>query len=389
MLEAQGLKRVRRTTESACSPRMHVEGQTLLSFNSNDYLGLAADPRVIEALREGVARYGAGSGASHLVSGHSRPHARLEALLAHWQAPHIDQAGGLYFSTGYMANIAVLAALSQPDPAKTIIFSDALNHASLIDGARLSRSQVVVYPHGQVEALEALMQAHPATNSMVVTDSVFSMDGDLAPLPDLLALCARRGAWLVVDDAHGLGVLGEQGAGALEHFGLRSPHLVWVGTLGKAAGVCGACVVAHQTVIEWMVQKARSYIYTTAAPPALADALLTSLSIVRSPEGAQRRAQLAQLRQSLAGLVLPQPLQLSSSTTPIQPLIVGGNEQVLRLANALYARGLWISAIRAPTVPVGTARLRITLSAAHTLAQVDQLKQALLEASLFCVRAKE
>jgi 8-amino-7-oxononanoate synthase len=219
---------------------------------------------------------------------------------------------------------------------------------------------------------------HPqVTNRVVVTDSVFSMDGDLAPLPDLLALCERYGAWLVVDDAHGLGVLGAHGAGALEHFGLCSPHVVWMGTLGKAAGVSGACIVAHDTVVEWLVQKARSYIYTTASAPALAHALLTSLNIVSSAEGQQRRAHLAALRMAFRDVRLPAAWYRLPSETAIQPLVVGQNGQVLQLARELYEQGLWISAIRAPTVPSGTARLRITFSAAHTLEEVKQLQQAL------------
>ena len=385
-LDVQQLRRSRRIADSACATRVRVDGRELLSFNSNDYLGLAADPRVVEALREGALRYGAGSGASHLVSGHSRPHAQLEALLAQWQAPYIERARGLAVSTGYMANLAVLAALAQPEPGHTVIFSDALNHASLIDGARLSKAQVVVYPHANAQALADLMAQHATqhpqvTNRVVVTDSVFSMDGDLAPLPDLLALCERYGAWLVVDDAHGLGVLGASGAGALEHFGLSSPHVVWMGTLGKAAGVSGACIVAHDTVVEWLLQKARSYIYTTASAPALAHALLTSLSIVSSAEGQQRRAHLAALRTAFHDVCLPAAWYRLPSETAIQPLVVGQNDQVLQLARVLYEQGLWISAIRAPTVPSGTARLRITFSAAHTLDEVKQLKQALEKAA--------
>jgi len=385
-LDVQQLRRSRRIADSACATQARVDGRELLSFNSNDYLGLASDPRVVEALREGALRYGAGSGASHLVSGHSRPHAQLEALLAHWQSPYIERARGLAVSTGYMANLAVLAALAQPEPRHTVIFSDALNHASLIDGARLSKAQVVVYPHANAQALAELMAQHATqypqvTNRVVVTDSVFSMDGDLAPLPDLLALSERYGAWLVVDDAHGLGVLGVHGAGALEHFGLCSPHVVWMGTLGKAAGVSGACIVAHDTVVEWLLQKARSYIYSTASAPALAHALLTSLNIVSSAEGQQRRAHLATLRSAFQGVRLPAAWYRLPSETAIQPLVVGQNGQVLQLARALYEQGLWISAIRAPTVPSGTARLRITFSAAHTLEEVKQLQQALEKAA--------
>lgn len=376
-LDAQDLRRHRRTAATACAPQVDVDGRRLLSFNSNDYLGLAADARLVEALREGASLYGAGSGGSHLISGHSRAHAELEDRLAALMAPQLERARALYFSTGYMANLAVLTALAGPQPREADIFSDALNHASIIDGARLSRARVTVYPHGDVAALEALLAASTAQTKLVVTDSVFSMDGDLAPLPELLALCERFGAWLVVDDAHGFGVLGEHGRGALEHFGLRSPYLVYMGTLGKAAGVSGAFVAAHETVIEWLVQRARPYIYTTAAAPALAHALLTSIALIAGEEGRARRAHLAALRQQFAGLRVRPGWQRLASETAIQPLVIGGNAEALRAGQALFEQGIWVSAIRAPTVPAGTARLRITLSATHTPQDVDQLKAAL------------
>jgi 8-amino-7-oxononanoate synthase len=376
-IEAQGLLRRRRTTASACDVRVDVDGRPMLSFNSNDYLGLAADARVVEALREGASLYGAGSGASHLISGHSKAHAQLEDKLAALFAPHLEQPRALHFSTGYMANLALLGALASPAPHETEIFSDALNHASLIDGARLSRAQVTVYPHADLEALGQALSSSKAKTKLVVTDGVFSMDGDIAPLPELLALCEQYGAWLVVDDAHGFGVLGENGVGVLAHFGLHSPHLIYMGTLGKAAGVAGAFVAAHQTVIEWLVQRARPYIYTTASPPALAHALLTSLDLLTGDEGRVRRAHLADLRLQLTGLCVKPGWQRLGSVTPIQPLVIGSNEDVLQLAEALWAQGLWVSAIRAPTVPAGTARLRITLSATHSLADVARLKSAL------------
>ena len=240
-LDAQSLRRTRRVADTPCAPRVEIDGREMLAFCSNDYLGLASHPRVIEALREGASLYGAGSGASHLVSGHSRAHAELEERLAQFMAPQIVQARALYFCTGYMANLAMLSALGG---AGTALFSESLNHASLIDGARLSRSDVQVYPHGDVAQLAALLAASTATTKLVVTDSVFSMDGDLAPLPALLRVCEEHGAWLIVDDAHGFGVLGHNGRGALEHFGLSSPNLVYMGTLGKAAGVAGAFVAA-------------------------------------------------------------------------------------------------------------------------------------------------
>jgi len=376
-LEQQSLTRRRRIADTACAPEQLVDGRPMLAFCSNDYLGLANHPRVVEALREGASQYGAGSGASHLISGHGRAHAVLEERLAAFVAPHLEDARALYFSTGYMANLAVLTALgAEPD---AMIFSEALNHASLIDGARLARAAVTVYPHGDVDALAAQLEASSAATKIVVTDSVFSMDGDIAPLPALLALCERHGAWLVVDDAHGFGVLGQSGRGALEHCALRSPNLVYVGTLGKAAGVSGAFVAAHASVIALLVQRARPYIYTTASPPALAHALLTSLDIIADEEGARLRAHLAALIERLDASLQLTRWQRPVSHTPIQPIVIGANDEALRVAASLHAQGLWVPAIRPPTVPANTARLRVTLSAAHTLEQVDRLGGAINE----------
>jgi 8-amino-7-oxononanoate synthase len=376
-LAAQSLTRRRRTADSPCAPRQVVDGRPMLAFCSNDYLGLASHPRVVAALREGAQIYGAGSGASHLVSGHSRAHALLEERLAAFESPHLVDARALYFCTGYMANLAVLTALgSDPD---AMIFSEALNHASLIDGARLARAGVTVYPHGDVAALEAKLLASTANSKIVVTDSVFSMDGDLAPLPELLALCERHGAWLVVDDAHGFGVLGAHGRGALEHFNLRSPNLVYVGTLGKAAGVGGAFIAAHASVIELMIQRARPYIYTTAAAPALAHALLASLDIIEGEEGLERRAHLDRLIALLDAELTLKRWQRPPSHTAIQPIVIGSNDEALRVASRLHAQGLWVPAIRPPTVAPGTARLRVTLCAAHTEEDVAQLATALNE----------
>jgi 8-amino-7-oxononanoate synthase len=374
-LAAHSLVRKRRVTDGACAPRQIVDGRELLAFCSNDYLGLASHPLVIEGLRAGASLYGAGSGASHLVSGHGRAHHVLEERLAEWMAPHLEQARALTLCTGYMANLAILTALGQD--ADAMIFSEALNHASLIDGARLAKAGVTVYPHGDVEALGAQLAASTAGTKIVVTDSVFSMDGNLAPLPALLAVCERHGAWLVVDDAHGFGVLGANGRGALEHFGLRSPNLVYMGTLGKAAGVGGAFVAAHASVIELLVQRARPYIYTTACPPALAHALLASLDIIGDAEGAERRAHLAGLIKQLRESLDFQRWKLVASHTAIQPVIIGSNDDALRASAALHEQGLWVPAIRPPTVAPGTARLRVTLSAAHGIDDVAQLAQAL------------
>ncbi len=373
-LSDQQLRRQLREVQTPTAPSLIVDGQSLTAFCSNDYLGLASDPRVIEALREGALRYGAGSGASHLISGHSVAHAQLEARLADMQAPHLIKPRALFFSTGYMANLAVLTALAGKDAD---IFSEALNHASLIDGARLSRARVTIYTRDDLAALDRLLAASTASTKLVVTDSVFSMEGAIAPLPELLALCERHQAWLVVDDAHGFGVLGEQGGGVLQHFALRSPQLVYVGTLGKAAGVSGAFVAAHATVIEWLVQRARTYIYTTATPPAIAHALLTSLEIISGSDGNARRQKLkAHIEQFHKALKLKR-WRLLSSETPIQAILIGANQPTVQAGESLRAQGLWVAAIRPPTVPKDTARLRGTLSAAHDSAQITQLAAAI------------
>jgi 8-amino-7-oxononanoate synthase len=374
-LDERSLTRRRRVVDTPCAPRLVVEGRPLLAFCSNDYLGLAAHPALVAALREGAQLYGAGSGASHLISGHSRAHQLLEERLADFEYAHLENARALTFATGYMANLAILTALGSDAGAE--IFSEQLNHASLIDGARLARARVSLYPHADLAALEARLEASTATSKLVVTDSVFSMDGDIAPLPQLLALCERHGAWLVVDDAHGFGTLGANGRGALEHFGLRSANLVYMGTLGKAAGVSGAFVAAHASVIELMIQRARPYIYTTSAPPALAHAVMASLDIIGGAEGAARRAHLnALIEQFREGLRLERWLHPVSSTA-IQPILIGANDEALRVGAGLYGQGLWVPAIRPPTVAAGTARLRVTLSAGHTIDDVAQLVAAL------------
>lgn len=375
-LDSASLRRRRIIVDTPCAPRVHIDGRELLAFCSNDYLGLASHPQLIAALQEGAALYGVGSGASHLISGHSRAHAELEERLAAFLAPQLESASALYLCTGYMANLAVISGLTAGDPGAEV-FSESLNHASLIDGMRLARAAVKVYPHADLDALDALLTASAAATKVVVTDSVFSMDGVLAPLPALLALCERHRAWLVVDDAHGFGTLGAHGRGALEHFGLRSPYLVYMGTLGKAAGVGGAFVAAHQTVIETLIQKARAYIYTTAAAPALAHALLTSLDLISGAEGDARRAQLQTLLAQMDDGLHLRRWQRMPSRTAIQPVLIGANDEALRAAAALYQRGIWVPAIRPPTVAPGTARLRVTLSAAHTSADVAQLIDAL------------
>lgn len=375
--DAQALTRVRREASTPTAPRQTINGRPMLAFCSNDYLGLANHPRVIAALQEGAARYGAGSGASHLISGHSEAHERLEQRLAQMAQTVIPGARALSFCTGYMANLAAVSALGGEG---TAIFSERLNHASLIDGVRLARGERQVF--ASVDELAAQLQASGAARKLIVSDAVFSMDGHLAPLAELLQLAERHDALLLVDDAHGFGVLGARGHGSLAQLGLRSERLVLVGTLGKAAGVGGAFVAAHPVVIDWLIQTARPYIFTTASPPALAHGLLTSLDLIEGEEGERRRAQLEllqeRLREGLAPIAAQRGWSLPASDTPIQPLIVVDNQAALQLAARLDAQGIRVPAIRPPTVPAGTARLRITLCASHSAEQVDSLLQALL-----------
>jgi 8-amino-7-oxononanoate synthase len=367
---AQGLLRRRRVLESPQGVRITVDGKPYLSFCSNDYLGLANHPQLIAALQTGAQQHGVGSGASHLVSGHFAAHQQLENELAAF----VHKPAALLFSTGYLANLgAVQALVGRGDT----VFADKLNHASLNDAMLLSRAEVKRYRHNDVAHLEQLLEQTESGRKLVITDAVFSMDGDIALLPELLALCERFDAWLLVDDAHGFGVLGNEGRGSLAHFNLDSPRIIYMATLGKAAGVSGAFVAAEEVVVETLLQNARSYIYTTASPPALSSALLASLEVLCEEEW--RRDQLceliAQLRAGLGNL----PWTLMLSSTPIQPLLVGSNEDAVALSEGLRARGILVPAIRPPTVPQGTARLRISLSSAHCKQDVMQLIKALHE----------
>lgn len=367
-LDARGLKRQRRLLESPQSAHVMVDGREAVAFCSNDYLGLAAEPRLVTAACEGAQRCGVGAGASHLILGHAASHHKLETALADF----VSLPRALLFSTGYMANIGIVTALAGRNDA---VFADKLNHASLNDAALLSRADFRRYAHGDLAALERLLAASKARRKLVVVDAVFSMDGDIAPVPQLLELCERFDAWLMLDDAHGFGVLGATGGGVLQHFGVASPRIIYMATLGKAAGVAGAFVAGEPELIETLVQSARTYIYTTATPPLLAHALLASLDIIRSEQG--RRDLLARLiaqfKAGVAGLRWP----LMPSDTAIQPLVIGGNAEVLRVSAALAARGVLVPAIRPPTVPAGSARLRVSLSAAHTVEDVAQLVEAL------------
>jgi 8-amino-7-oxononanoate synthase len=367
-LDQSVLRRTRRSLATPCGPHAVVDGREMLAFCSNDYLGLAGEPALAEALAEGARRWGAGSGASHLVSGHYTVHAALEAQLATF----VGCQRALYFSTGYMANLGITPALVGRGDA---IFADRLNHASLVDGALLSRAELKRYPHCDLAALERLLAASGAPRKLIVTDSVFSMDGDIAPLRELLALAERFDAWLLVDDAHGFGVLGPQGRGALAHFGLSAWRLIYMGTLGKAAGLAGAFVAGDAEVVEWLMQKSRTYIFTTGAPPALAHALLASLELIEG--GDARRARLAaNIRQLAAGPGLQRWRHIASPTA-IQPVVIGDNAETLAAAGALWNEGLWVPAIRPPTVPEGSARLRISLTAAHQPDEVARLAAAL------------
>ena len=373
-LDRQGLRRTRRTLASPCGPLAQVEGRELVSFCSNDYLGLANDPALVEAACTAARQWGVGSGASHLVSGHLAPHEALESRLAAFTG--FERA--LLFSPGYMANLGIVGALLGRGDA---IFADKLNHASLIDAAQLAKTQGVDsqrYAHGDLAALERMLAGSSARRKLILPDAVFSMDGDLAPLAGLFELAERFDAWLVVDDAHGFGVLGEHGRAFHAQRDLTAhPRIVYMGTLGKAAGASGAFAAASETVIEWLISRARTYIFTTGSSPVMAGALLASLDLI--DHGAARRTHLqaliVQLRDGLAGT----RWQLMPSPTAIQPIIVGENHAALNVSKALYECGLWVPAIRPPTVPKGSARLRVSLSAAHSAAQVAKLIDTLKE----------
>jgi 8-amino-7-oxononanoate synthase len=365
-----GLLRRRLVREGPQGPRIVVGGREYLAFCSNDYLGLANHPRIVEAAIDAARRHGVGEGASHLLSGHSVVHERLEEKLAEFlEVPRV-----LLFSTGYQANIGAVTALAGSEDA---VFSDALNHASLIDGVRLSRAQVVRYPHADLDFLGRALADSRARGKLIVTDGVFSMDGDIAPLPAMLDLCERNDAWLLVDDAHGFGVIGPEGRGSPAHFRLRSPRIVYVGTLGKAAGVSGAFVAGAAEVIETVLQRARTYIYSTAAPALLAAAVEASLELIRKEEW--RRERLRYLIDALKVALRGADAPLAPSDTPIQPLMIGANSEAVAVSAALRERGILVPAIRPPTVPEGTARLRISLSAAHSEGDVARLAAVLHE----------
>lgn len=381
-LDAQALRRVRRTVIPDSGVRLRVDGTPLLAFCSNDYLGMAQHPWLRQAVHSAVDRYGVGSGASPMISGHSLSNACLEEELA--AAVQLPRA--LYFYAGYATNASIVPALVSEGDA---LFSDALNHACLIDGARLSKATVHRYAHADLVQLEALLAASPARRKLVITDAVFSMDGSVADAPGLHALCERYDALLLLDDAHGFGVLGPQGRGTLAAAGLVGPRacerVLYMATLGKAMGVAGAFVAGPDRLIEWLLQKTRSYTFATAAPALLAEAVRAALRCSLGQDGDLRRQHLNQLitllRQGLAPGTHPAidalGWALASSDTPIQPLIIGDNTQALDVMGRLRTQGLWVPAIRPPTVAPGTARLRIALSAEHRQADIEQLLTAL------------
>ena len=377
-LDVQLLRRKLRVTQSPCDTNATVENRQLKAFCSNDYLGLANHPNLVNALAEGAKNYGVGSGASHLISGHSAAHELLEKKLASFQEQHIQNARALFFSTGYLANQAAITGLARlTERGDLSIYSARLNHASLIDGVRLAAAQmnatVNLFDHAQLTSLTDALKKDTKSLKLIVTDGVFSMDGDVAPVKELLQIAEQYDALLLVDDAHGFGVLGKQGHGILEQGGIQSHRIIYIGTLGKAAGVSGAFICAQDSFIEWLIQKGRPYIYSTATPPAIAHTLLKSLEIIEGNEGVKRRSHLNHLIQIWQDEMHFINWEKVSSCTPIQPVILGSNANALMAAKLLDEAGYWIPAIRPPTVPLGSARLRITFSANHSIDDLHKL----------------
>lgn len=368
---AAHLYRTRKLLQSPQTPQVVVDGKNYLAFCSNDYLGLANHPDVIAALQTSAEKFGVGSGASHLVAGHSSEHHALEEELAAFTG----RERALLFSTGYMANMGAITALVGQGDA---VFEDRLNHASLLDAGLLSGARFQRFLHNDLDNLQSRLNKTDARRKLIVVDGVFSMDGDCAPLPELAALARKNNAWLMVDDAHGFGCLGKAGAGSAEHFGLTQDQLpILMGTLGKAAGSFGAFIAGSETLIETLIQFARPYIYTTATPPAVAAATRASLRLIQTEHW--RREHLNKLIAHFRASAQALGLQLMDSFSPIQPIVIGDEATTLAIAEQLAARGILIIAIRPPTVAAGSSRLRITFSADHSIAQVDQLLTALAE----------
>jgi len=363
--KATHLYRARRISEGPQQPEMVVDGRAVVSFCSNDYLGLANHPDVKAAFIRGIRQYGAGSGAAHLINGHSRAHHALEEELADFSG----YPRALLFSSGYMANIGLAQALVGKGDT---VLEDRLNHASLLDGGLLSGARLMRYQHNRVKDLEQKLASRTQGEKLVMTDGVFSMDGDIAELPALAQSCERNDAWLMIDDAHAIGVLGEQGRGTLEYHGVSTDDVpIYMATLGKALGTAGAFIAGGESLIETLIQRARSYIYTTASPPAVAEATRASLALIKTQP--QLRARLSANIQYLRRCCEQAGIALSNSQTAIQPIVIGDSADTVALSERLLARNILISAIRPPTVPEGTARLRITLSAGHQQAHIDKL----------------
>jgi len=366
-----GLLRQRRLLDSPQAEHIVANSQSYLSFCSNDYLGLANHTKLIAAMQQAAGNSGVGSGASNLITGHHRYHDDLEKQLARF----VGFPAALLFSTGYMANIGVLGALVGRGDA---IFADKLNHACLNDGGYYSLAEFNRFAHNDIVALESLLKVSSAKHKLIAVDAVFSMDGDIAPLAEYLALCEKYDAYLYVDDAHGFGVLGEHGEGSLNHLKLKSPRIIMMATLGKAAGVAGAFVAGQQVVIDYLIQTAKSYVYSTPAPPALSATLTASVQLIE--QGDDLRSHLYSLIDYLKNNLNCKKWTLMPSQTSVQPLLVGNNQDALALSEFLQLRGILVPAIRPPTVPAGTARLRISLSASHSLDDVKKLITAIHQA---------
>jgi 8-amino-7-oxononanoate synthase len=369
--KADGLLRQRRLLDSPQAEYIVANGHDYLSFCSNDYLGLANHTKLIATMQAAAGDSGVGSGASNLITGHHRYHDALEKKLAKF----VELPAALVFSTGYMANIGVLGALVGRGDA---IFADKLNHACLNDGGYYSLAEFHRFAHNDAAALEKLLKTSTAKHKLIAVDAVFSMDGDIAPLPDYLRLCEQYDAYLYVDDAHGFGVLGHHGKGSLSYFNLASPRIIYMATLGKAAGVAGAFVAGQQVVIDYLIQTAKSYVYSTPAPPALSATLAESVNLIEN--GDDLRAHLQHLIATLKQHLRLKNWKLLPSETAVQPLIIGSNNAAVDLSEHLQKLGILVPAIRPPTVPVNTARLRISLSAAHTEQDVIKLAEALNDA---------
>ena len=363
--------RTRRLVSSPQDASMIVDNDRVMSFASNDYLGLANHPQVVAAAMRALKRYGLGAAASHMVTGHMQPHHDLELRLAAF----VGLPKALLFSSGYAANLGILTALAGRGDT---IFADKLNHACLNDGATLSRADFKRYPHNDLKKLESLLDnTKPGGRKIIATDAVFSMDGDIAPLAEMVALAERYDALLVIDDAHGFGVLGYRGKGVLELLNLKSERIIYMATLGKAAGGYGAFVAGHEDVIEWIMQTARTYLFATATPPAIAAAMIASLDVM--VEDHERRRHLRTLIDFFSDSLRLQYAKAPFSQTAIQPIIVGSNANALAFSEALRERHMLVPAIRPPTVPAGTARLRVSLNANHSTDDVFDLITAITD----------